>query len=121
MIPDYVAHAANERTYLAWIRTAITIMTLGFFLEKFELYLARLHAHVSDQPGSQPGVQLVGVLLVVLGILILIAGTYRFDAVRRKLEADVERRYSGLGFALVLSSSLGLLGVVLLLDLLRLF
>ena len=32
MIKNYTAHAANERTYLAWIRTSIAIMGLGLFL-----------------------------------------------------------------------------------------
>ncbi len=40
---DYKDYAANERNYLAWIRTAITVITLGFLMEKFELFLATLH------------------------------------------------------------------------------
>ncbi|HGE72837.1 TPA: DUF202 domain-containing protein, partial [Candidatus Poribacteria bacterium] len=28
-------HMANERTYLAWVRTGITIMALGFVVAKF--------------------------------------------------------------------------------------
>ena len=40
MIKRYTDHSANERTYLAWVRTAITIMAFGFLIEKFELFLA---------------------------------------------------------------------------------
>ena len=32
MIPFYNDHAANERTFLAWIRTGLTIMAFGFVL-----------------------------------------------------------------------------------------
>jgi putative membrane protein len=30
MIPRFTDHAANERTYLAWVRTAIAVMAFGF-------------------------------------------------------------------------------------------
>ena len=29
MIEDYTDHAANERTYLAWVRTALAFMAFG--------------------------------------------------------------------------------------------
>ena len=35
-------HMANERTFLAWIRTAIGIMAFGFVVEKFSLFLKYL-------------------------------------------------------------------------------
>jgi putative membrane protein len=34
MIKHYTDHAANERTFLAWIRTGITITVFGFVIEK---------------------------------------------------------------------------------------
>ena len=39
MIERYSDHAANERTFLAWVRTAIAIMAFGFLVEKFDLFL----------------------------------------------------------------------------------
>lgn len=29
MMPEYVAHTANERTFLAWVRTAIAFVGFG--------------------------------------------------------------------------------------------
>lgn len=37
-------HMANERTFLAWIRTSIGIMAFGFVVEKFALKL-RMTCH----------------------------------------------------------------------------
>jgi putative membrane protein len=31
--------AANERTFLAWVRTAIAVMAFGFLIERFDLFL----------------------------------------------------------------------------------
>ena len=42
MIPSYSDHAANERTFLAWIRTGLTVMALGFVIERLDLFLASL-------------------------------------------------------------------------------
>ncbi len=39
MIEHYSDHAANERTFLAWVRTAIAVMAFGFLVEKFDLFL----------------------------------------------------------------------------------
>ncbi len=39
MIQRYTDHAANERTFLAWVRTAIAVMAFGFLVERFDLFL----------------------------------------------------------------------------------
>ena len=39
MITRYSDHAANERTFLAWVRTAIAMMAFGFVIERFDLFL----------------------------------------------------------------------------------
>ena len=40
-VSDYLA---NERTFLAWIRTSIAVMSLGFVVAKFSLWLRLLGA-----------------------------------------------------------------------------
>jgi putative membrane protein len=39
MIRSYSDHAANERTFLAWVRTAIAVIAFGFVIEKFNLFV----------------------------------------------------------------------------------
>ncbi|MBV8525410.1 MAG: DUF202 domain-containing protein [Acetobacteraceae bacterium] len=39
MIGHFSDHAANERTFLAWVRTAIAVMAFGFLVAKFDLFL----------------------------------------------------------------------------------
>jgi putative membrane protein len=34
MIRKFSDHSANERTFLAWVRTAIAVMAFGFLVEK---------------------------------------------------------------------------------------
>jgi len=40
MIRNFGDHSANQRTFLAWVRTAIAVMAFGFLVEKFDLFMA---------------------------------------------------------------------------------
>jgi putative membrane protein len=39
MIANYTNHAANERTFLAWIRTGLAVAAFGFFLVKLNVFV----------------------------------------------------------------------------------
>lgn len=85
MINNYTDHAANERTYLAWIRTALGIMAFGFALDHFS------SDHVVADNTSQllPGSlsSYIGVSLLALGIALLIVSTIRFRHIERNIDA----------------------------------
>jgi putative membrane protein len=79
---------AAERTLLAWQRTAIALMGLGFVVERFGLFL-QLVAH---QPlsGSQRGFSLgLGVLLLVLGAVVALISARQFRVVVKDLDPAV--------------------------------
>src|SRR5262249_16546173 len=42
VIRGYSDHAANERTFLAWLRTGIAVVAFGFVVEKFNLFISSL-------------------------------------------------------------------------------
>ena len=44
MIRDFANIAANERTFLAWVRTGIAVIALGFVIERFNLFLLAVAA-----------------------------------------------------------------------------
>jgi putative membrane protein len=121
MIPSYSDHAANERTFLAWIRTGLTIMALGFVIERLDLFLATLGPEGSALPTLRaPEVHGLSVGLVSLGLLLIVGAGYRFVDINRAIDEQSVRRFKGtlmpLGMALVLVA----VGVLLLLYLLHL-
>jgi len=67
---DPRVYFAAERTLLAWIRSGITVMALGFVVARFGLFLALMSA-----PGAAPAAghhghwpsSVLGIALVVLG------------------------------------------------------
>jgi putative membrane protein len=122
MIERYRDHAANERTYLAWVRTGITIMVLGFVVDKFELFLASLRGllAVKTHAATQSyGSEYIGLALVLLGVLVIVAGALRYFRVRAQIESDAGLQFSGSVLAIVLSLALVAFGLYLLLYLAR--
>ena len=90
MIKKYTDHAANERTYLAWVRTSIAIMAFGFLIEKFELYIAFIGTSLDDTQKLQPSLsaQLVGLSLFLVGILIIIVSTAKFYIYKKDIDSE---------------------------------
>jgi putative membrane protein len=122
MIDRYRDHAANERTYLAWVRTGITVMVLGFIVEKFELFLASLQGLLADNAHvvtPDKGPEQVSIALVSFGVLMSMAGAVRFFRVKSRLDSVRDMTYQGvvptLGITLVLLA----FGIYLLLYLAR--
>src|SRR5208282_5460252 len=55
MIRNFRDHSANERTFLAWVRTAIAVMAFGFIVEKFDLFLELASPSLVGRTLSLPG------------------------------------------------------------------
>ncbi len=109
-------HLANERTFLAWVRTAVTIMALGFVVARFGLLLRELGAVGSAPPSGLS--EAVGVLLVLAGGALMGLALVRFVRVRVDLEAGRYTPRAGIEYgltALVIAVAIGL-GVYLLLT-----
>jgi uncharacterized membrane protein YidH (DUF202 family) len=85
-------HMANERTFLAWIRTSIGIMAFGFVIEKFALFLKHLQLFFkhpqSLSTGSGTYSSLVGIILVALGALMGLLAFIRYKKVEQEINQD---------------------------------
>lgn len=76
-------HLANERTFLAWIRTAIAITGIGFLI-------MNLHIRSSTHVLSTAAVQTIGILSVVTGICTIIFSTISyFQKAKQNQRANV--------------------------------
>lgn len=64
---------ANRRTFLAWARTALAVMTFGFLLEKVDAFLGTATVSVQDLRDLH-GLGLAG---FIVGPLMLLAAGYR--------------------------------------------
>ena len=106
MINRYTDHSANERTYLAWIRTAIAIMAFGFLIEKFDLFVSYIGKAIGDEQHFQPSLsaEMVGLGLFLVGVIIVMISTIRFFTYKKAIESDDTTPYSAKKTKLFLSS-----------------
>jgi putative membrane protein len=97
MIERYSDHAANERTFLAWVRTAIAVMAFGFLVERFDLFLeiAAKSAGVRPPAGGQLLANVAGLALIALGGATMVIAIVRFR--RTSIAIDSEDRRPGTG------------------------
>jgi putative membrane protein len=96
MIQRYSDHAANERTFLAWVRTAIAVMAFGFLVERFDLFLQIAGQSMARRALSPTG-QLVGnisgLILIGLGAGLMVLAIVRFR--KTAIEIDSEQTVPG--------------------------
>jgi putative membrane protein len=98
MIRGYSDHAANERTFLAWVRTAIAVMAFGFLVERFDLFLQIAAPSLAGRTLSLPGQRfgnVAGLTLIVVGTAMVALAAIRF--VRTAKEIDSEELQPGPG------------------------
>ena len=102
-------HMANERTFLAWIRTSIGIMAFGFVVEKFALFIKQMSlilgkADIENaSPPSHGYSAIVGIFLVGLGTLMVLLAFVRFKNVERQIDEDTYQPSSILYILLTIS------------------
>ena len=79
---------AAERTFLAWIRTGLGLMGVGFAVARFGLFLRQIGAEQTHLPVHATGVsEWSGVALVLLGVAVNVYATVHHVAVVRELSA----------------------------------
>ncbi|WP_273846158.1 YidH family protein [Rubrobacter calidifluminis] len=75
-------HLANERTLLAWVRTGVGLISVGFVVE-------RAGALVAGSGGGAAASESFGVVMVALGCITLIAGSLQFFRTRRMIREGI--------------------------------
>jgi putative membrane protein len=118
-IQNYSDHAANERTFLAWVRTAIAVMAFGFLVERFDLFLVIMARSTGTATPlrSSPVGHIAGLILIVAGIAMVVISAARFVYVARMIDSAKKLLHVGTRFDLALAVMLALLGMALFLYL----
>ena len=108
MIKRYSDHAANERTFLAWVRTAIAVSAFGFLIERFDLVISALAVSSSRASALRPrpyGNE-VALAFILLGVATIVVASVRFFRLQREIDRDEVVHRSGSLFDLVLGAVL---------------
>lgn len=74
-------HLANERTLLSWVRTGVSLISIGLVVER----AGALADAARMKVGSTSASEFFGLALALLGALTLIIGTVQFLSNRRRI------------------------------------
>ncbi len=109
-------HAANERTFLAWVRTAIAIMAFGFLVEKFDLFLEIAGQTLTRRSLSMGGQfigNIAGLILIGLGAATIVLALLRFRQTAIEIDSAELVLGSGERLDVALAALLVILGAAL--------
>jgi len=117
---------ANERTFLAWIRTGIGIMAFGFVVEKFGLFMRQMGCFLEQSAPAGPKSSLpsmafpgfssiLGLILIGLGALMGVLAFIRYKRTERQIDDDTY--HPSLILDILLTLSITAIGLFLLIYL----
>jgi putative membrane protein len=122
MIKRYSDHAANERTFLAWVRTAIAVMAFGFLIERFDLFIKFAAPQLAEQklaPHGQAFANAAGLAFIAIGVAMIVLAGFRFVKTAKDIDSEQDVPSPGERFDLALAVLIGLLGISMFLYLSR--
>ncbi|BAT51662.1 hypothetical protein NOS3756_05890 [Nostoc sp. NIES-3756] len=82
-------HQANERTFLAWLRTSISLIGFGFAIARFGLFLRQLDTTITQRETTVNPMfnsENLGIILVLCGILAIALAAWRYNQVFWQIE-----------------------------------
>ena len=91
--PHLSDHLANERTYLAYLRTSIALIGFGITINRFSIYLiqSKTLPERALQRWDMAGVGKLGFGMVIAGLILLAWATSHFTQVSRGIERGTYR------------------------------
>jgi putative membrane protein len=100
---------ANERTFLAYARTALAFVGLGFVIARFALFTREVAAVVHLRETSNMSSTFFGAAMALAGVLCAAYGAYRYVTTARALRAGANLPMHDRG-AITISTIIGVIG-----------
>ncbi|MEA5582131.1 DUF202 domain-containing protein [Nodularia harveyana UHCC-0300] len=82
-------HQANERTFLAWLRTSIALIGFGFAIARFGIFMRQLNVAITQQESLVNPIfnsENLGIMFVVFGIGAIALAAWRYNQVFWEIE-----------------------------------
>lgn len=108
---------AAERTLLAWNRTAVSLVTLGFVVERFGLFIQELN--YAQAPGQRSLSFAIGLALIAFASVVSLVSVLQFRRVIKRLSPEEIPPGYWTWCGTVSNLAVALLGVLLIVYLVR--
>jgi putative membrane protein len=114
MIRAFSDHAANERTFLAWVRTGIAVIAFGFVIERFNLFLIAVAGSAPLQAAERVRIDRLsgplgrydGLALIAAGLAIIVLAAIRFLRTGRLIDDTEAHSADSIRTELILSAAI---------------
>ncbi|MBI5179147.1 MAG: DUF202 domain-containing protein [Nitrospinae bacterium] len=85
-------YMAAERTFLAWVRTSISLIIFGFVVENFEILLKQIGKAAELKVMFRYfGLVEVGIFIILIGIATVVIGVINFQNAVKQIDAGAYR------------------------------
>jgi putative membrane protein len=79
-------HLANERTFLAWVRTAVAVVVFGFAIGRFSIAIRQL-MEIEGRTPRTPGLTVwLGLASILAGVALLFIGLSRYQRTKNQID-----------------------------------
>jgi putative membrane protein len=85
-------HLDNERTFLAWVRTTVALISLGFVIARLSPALGATTTGSGITTKAVPA----GIALIILGAVVTVLAAWRYDRVNRQIEEGIVKTDRGM-------------------------
>jgi len=80
-------HLANERTFLAWLRTGVALVVFGFAIGRFAIAIRQfMHLEGREMKSAAPSAWF-GAIAILAGVAVSFVGLHRYRRTRAQLDA----------------------------------
>jgi putative membrane protein len=73
-----------DRTLMAWVRTALALIGIGFSIDRLFLALRKLSPETAEERGIHP-TRIVGAAFILLGVVSLVVASLQHWYIRRRI------------------------------------
>jgi len=111
-------HLANERTFLAWIRTSIALIGFGFVIVKFAMFVHQISLMTGTpviQEQTYSGV--IGMVMVIFGAVITLLSYIRYKNIEKQLNNN--KFFASRNLAVLVTVSIVMVSLVIVFYMLR--